>query len=60
MKITLEIPDETKLINCVFVDPKSKYRRIFSEELKDGNLIDVKGQKVVEKRPYKKRAEETR
>jgi len=59
MKITLEIPDETKLINCVFVDPKNKYRRVFAE-LKDGTIIDVKGQKVIEKRPYKKRAEETR
>jgi hypothetical protein len=60
MKITLEIPDETQMMTCVCVDPKNKYRRILAAELKDGNVIDVKGRKVIEKRPYHKRAEETR
>lgn len=54
MKITIEVPDETVLVVCVARAPKKTERIVLdSKELK-------KTAGKVEKRPYTKKAEETR
>lgn len=60
MKITLEIPDDTVRLICAEITTKSKKRIIINkDDIKNGNVIDMNG-KAIEKRPYTKKAEETR